>query len=207
MCTAALPRPLSRRAALCLTVAGAVLGSAAGAPRAQPLPPLAPSLAFGTFGPWTGAAEGDAYVLGNADAPGAMHRVLAAFDPAAEGRRTLTVEVEIRRGGAGSRAGLVYGYRAQPETYLLFVLEGRGGVSLYRRGPDGMERPVSVVSGQIRPGPNRLAIREHGGLIDLLVNGRQVGAFGAPGVGYGAAGIVAWGTGVFAFRDFTQTTE
>ncbi|MBX6323745.1 MAG: hypothetical protein IRY94_18165 [Rhodospirillaceae bacterium] len=198
------PRPISRRAALGLALGAACLAPAA-ALGAGPLPPLSEFLQYGAFGPWTGAAEGDTYVLSNTTAPGAVQYFLAGHQRSEEGRRVIAVDVEIRQGGEESRAGLIYGYRKEPTSYFLFVLEGGRGVSLYLRHPDSVERPVSVVSGQIRPGVNRLEIREQGGLVGLFVNGAQIGAYGAAGVGQGAAGIVAWGMGVFAFRDFTQT--
>ena len=179
---------------------------AAGRLAAQDLGPLTPHLELGEMAPWTGTAEGPAYVLSNSTDPNAITYYWVG-SPEAEGKRTIGVDVELRAAadGAGG-AGLIYGYQEQPRSYFLLLLRPGNQVALLQRTEAGMEERMTLGSDQVRAGANRLEIREAGQQIELFLNGQSIGAIGNDMIGRGGVGIAAAGTGTFVFSNFTHAT-
>jgi hypothetical protein len=202
----ALPaRPLLARFGI-LFAALALVGLATTL-HAQQMGPLAEYLKPGESPPWTARVEGDAFVLSNSTEPGAVHYVTASYMRSEEGKRAFGVDVEIREDTGKSHAGLIYAYQKEPLSYFIYVVEANRTVALYRRTADGIERLFSVGGDQVGEGSNRLGIIEHGDRIDLQLNGNTISTYGNAAVGRGYGGIVAWGTGTFAFKNYEQTAK
>lgn len=177
------------------------------AAQAQSLGPLEQYLVLGQEAPWSGAKDGEAYVLGNDSDASALKYIVAGYDTRDEGRRTISVEVELRKAGDGARAGLIYGFVPEPRAYFAFVIEPGRKITLYRRDASGFNAVMSTSGGMVAEGANTLTIVEHGRQIELLVNGTQVGQFGNAAVGHGSAGIAAVGIGSFAFKNYQQSAQ
>jgi hypothetical protein len=171
---------------------------------AQPMGPLAEYLKPGESPPWTAKMEGDAFVLSNSTEPNAVHYVTASYTRSEEGKRSFGVDVEIREDTGKSHAGLIYGYQKEPISYFVYVVEANRTVALYFRSAGGIERLFSVGGDQVAEGSNRLGIIEKGDRIELQLNGNTISTYGNAAVGRGYGGIVAWGTGIFAFKNYEQ---
>jgi hypothetical protein len=206
--TMSLPSARSRRftRAFRLAAVAAALSMAGLGAAAQDLGPLTPQLQLGAFAPWMAQAEGTAYVLSNTTDPSAVTYFWVG-NPAEEGRRTIAVDVDLREGAEGSGAGLLYGFQEEPRSYFLLMLRPGGTVALVQRTPEGFEERMGIGGDQVKPGINRLEIRERGKEIDILLNGTNIGAIGNDLIGRGGVGIVATGTGTFAFSNFALTAQ
>jgi hypothetical protein len=200
-------RLLHARSALLLLLAAFVaLASLAGA-RAQPMDGLAEYLKTGEDPPWTSTMEGDTYTLANTTDGNAVRYFTATYDKDEDGRRTITVEVQIRDPGQNARAGLIYGYVPEPKSYFMFVVEPGRKAVLYRRDAKGLNPVMSTSGDAVVDGVNRLSIVEHGKQIELIVNGTQIGQIGNRDVGHGNAGIAAVGIGTFVFKNYQQEAK
>lgn len=156
----------------------------------------------GQQGAWKIHPEAGSVVLENSGGSGDITYYYVNSEPAIEGRREISVEVGLLRSGAGSMAGLLYGYQENPKSYYIFALNGSNTINLYQRSASGFELRMSQQLGERLNNQARLAIREQGNTISLLVNGREVSSFGNDSIGRGGVGIAAVDVGVYRFSDF-----
>ncbi len=181
--------------------------AAAATASAQPagFGPLDTVLTSGPDGAWTRTRSGGSFELLNTAAPNALKYFFVATGE--EGRRRVGVDVRIEDGGQLSHAGLLYGYVREPLSYYIFTLEAENTVALRRFEGGAMNAMFTTSGGTVRAGINRLEIAERGTEIDLFVNGSRIGSIGNEGIGSGAIGIAAWGTGRFIFSGFAVENE
>ena len=192
---------LGRLAVLVFAVLSVGLGSAAAQGSAN-MGPLSEFLFEGRDGEWQAAIRDGSFVLTNESDPASIFYLYT--DAGVPGARRIRVEVKADWGQA-SRVGLLYGF--EPETrvyYRLFIEEGGREVSLLRRGQAGLEprASVSLQKGSGTPAWHELVIVERGSEIEWTVDGRTLGSLGNAELGEGFVGIIAMGTGSFAFRGF-----
>lgn len=167
---------------------------------------LAPYLpASGENGSWRLDRGDDGLTLTNETDPDALTYFYVDADAFGAGERRVAVDVMVDGADPGARAGLLYGFDPTNRTYFLFAVEASGAVSFIRRGPDGFEPMMQTETDKIKDGWNRLHIEEDGRNITLKINGAQVGQMSANGIGRGATGIAAGGSGAFQFADFSLT--
>jgi hypothetical protein len=202
-----LPSRLRRNAARTIRMAAlaVLLGTAAtGTAMSQDMGPLTPHLQSGEDAPWTARAEGASFTLANTSDPAAIRYYWTGSPAEEEGKRSIAVDVEVRDGQEGSGAGILYGYRDEPRSYFLLLLRPNGLVTLSQRVPEGFEERMSIGGDAVKPGVNRLEVRENGSTIEMLLNGQSIGSLGNDLIGRGGVGIVAVGTGTFSFANYTQ---
>ena len=83
-------------------------------------------------------------------------------------------------------------------------------MTLYKRGPEGLERTYQGRLGRAAKehGFNELRIVEQGQRIKLYLNGSEVGfELGNKAMGKGGVGILVAGVGRFTFTDFTYKVD
>lgn len=200
-----------------LLAACLVAAALAPAARAESLAPagmglLEEALAFGRIdgGPWTGTVEGDRYLLANETDPEAIH--FAYVDGSALPERLnmrIRVTLDAEPAGDGTLltgAGLLYAYRAEPLSYYAVLLTADARLTLLQRTPDGLREVDSIPLDDldIRV-EHELRLVEYADGIAAVVDDQGVIDLYTDAVGTGTIGIVAFGKGRFAFRDFRVT--
>ncbi|MCP3869619.1 MAG: hypothetical protein GY703_16310 [Gammaproteobacteria bacterium] len=178
------------------------MSQAAVAQRAPSMGPLTEYLFEGRDGVWQASFRDGGFVLSNESDPGAIFYLYANAGVA--GNRTIRVEVKADW-GESSRIGLLYGFQPQGSLYYPLVIEDGGRqISLLRRGESGIEARSSNASNDRwgREGWRELVIVERGSEIEWSIDGQTLGGLGNSELGRGGVGIIAMGTGSFAFRGF-----
>ena len=177
-------------------------GGAVAAPSAASMGPLAQFLFEGRDGKWQGSIRDGSFILANERDPGAIFYLYAKAG--VDGARTIRVEVKAQW-TESSRVGLLYGFQPQGPIYYPLVIEDKGRqLSLLRRGQAGLEPRLSsaVEKSGGRDGWHELVIVERPSEIEWSLDGQVMGSMGNAELGRGFVGIVAMGTGSFAFRGF-----
>jgi hypothetical protein len=176
---------------------------------------LQSSLFVGKDGPWQAYTKGATYVLENRSDPTALKYFYLLDKSKETGRRIISVKVQVESEDKESPltgAGLLYAYAAEKHTkqYYGYFLESDRSMSLYERGPEGLERvlqshPAKAVKDH---GLNELRIVEQGQSIKLYLNGSELGfELGNEAMGKGGVGILVAGVGRFTFTDFTYKVD
>ncbi len=190
---------------LCLGLGLAGCGESSSPSGMGPLTGFLP--ASGTDGAWSAQQTDDGFTLTNETDPEAITYFYVDANAQGAGEREIAVDVRLDRIDGASHAGLIYGFQPADKSYFLFLLEPDDTVGFYRRDASGLNRMMSSGGFGLKSGWNRLAIQEKGSEIDLMVNGKKMGSLGSDGMGQGATGIAAWGTGAYAFRGFAVKPE
>lgn len=195
------------RAAGTLALAALLCAAGAQAGMTQDMGPLTPHLETGESAPWTTKLDGATFTIANSADPAAIRYYWVGSPAEEEGRRTIAVDVEVRDGQEGSGAGILYGYQDEPRSYFMLLLRPDGQVTLSQRVPEGFEERMSIGGDAVKPGVNRMEIRESGNQIEMLLNGQSIGSLGNDLIGRGGVGIAATGTGTFTFANYTQAAQ
>lgn len=196
-----ISRQLQRLCAIGFMMAVAV-GGAVAAPGAPAMGPLSEFLFEGRDGKWQAAIRDGSFILSNQTDPGAIFYLYAKAGVA--GTRKIRVEIKAQW-GESSRIGLLYGFQPKGPIYYPLVIEDAGRqVSLLRRGETGIEPRLSssVENPGGSDGWHELVIVERQSEIEWSLDGQVMGSMGNSELGRGSVGIVAMGTGTFAFRGF-----
>jgi hypothetical protein len=195
----------------------ACLGTAVLAPAASwaqgpdNMGPLRDVLLIGELedGTWAGAVEGEDYVLRNAADPSAIHYAYVDGGPLPE---RLNVAVNVRVDGTEGDdglirgAGLIYAFRPQPLSYLAVVLSEDGTLRLLEREPAGLREIDAITLANFDADAfHELRLIEYIDGITAIVDDTDAIDLYTDAVGTGTIGIVAFGTGSFAYRDFAVT--
>jgi len=170
-------------------------------------------LHFGQDGPWLGEIAGGRYVLSNQTDEGAIRYYYLAGRPDAPGASLqgapVSVVVEVSASTPAdselvSGAGLLYAFDPQSRNYVAFTLINGGEYVFFVRDEEGFQRRLSGTHDAIRTGqPNQLTIAtDDSNELRLSINGVQVASFGSSGVQGTGVGLIAIGTGRFAFDNF-----
>ena len=115
---------------------------------------------------------------------------------------SVSVDVRIVQGDPEySHAGLLYGFTDKNAVRFFYTIEA-GQVSLFEIGNGGANALMVTETDAVKDGWNNLKITEVDGMIELEINGKNIGGIGNDYTGKGAVGIVAWGTGGFEFKNF-----
>lgn len=200
------------------SILAAALTTLASAAWAQPqVPPdmglLQDVLVIGTpeGSAWTGTVDDGYYVLVNRSDPNAVH-FAHADGSALPDRLRVSVEVQVSAGDVTADdapvagAGLLYGFRTQPFSYHALLLSADGTVRLLQHDEAGLRELASIALEHFdSAAPHQLRVVEYIGEITAVVDGRETIDLQIDAVGAGTVGIVAFGTGRFAFRDFSVT--
>ena len=168
--------------------------------------PLSPFFEEGDDGVWTLREDGGSVVLENDREPGSISYHYAGAEPGTEGSREITVDVAMLGSTDGSLAGLLYGFRESPRSYLAFTVGGDRSVNVHEMRDGGFELRSKTGMPDLRAERTTLTIRESGNTVSLLVNGVDTGSFGNDLTGGGAVGIVAAGVGTYRLSGFDVRT-
>lgn len=158
-------------------------------------------------GPWTGAVDGDAYVLANDSQPEAVHYAYAEGAWLPE-RLNLSVQVRIegtspRNDGFIAGAGLIYAVQPEPLSYYALILSRDGTLHLLRRDEDGLREIDAITVEPFAPNEvHHLRLIEYADGFAAYVDHAAGLDLYTSHVGTGTVGIAAFGTGRFAFRTF-----
>ena len=115
---------------------------------------------------------------------------------------SVSVDVRILQGDPEySHAGLLYGFTDKNAVRFFYTIEA-GQVSLFEIGNGSANALMVTETDAVKDGWNNLKITEVDGMIELEINGKNIGGIGNDYTGKGAVGIVAWGTGGFEFKNF-----
>jgi hypothetical protein len=154
---------------------------------------------------WDAKLKSGTYWLENKEQQGAIRYYYTSYKTGDGGSRTISVKVKLQTDDSQARAGMIYGFDKETRSYYLIVLGPDGQLEVVRRDKSGFNLRMSN-STDIDPEDfNKITVREQGNEISLSVNGRNFGGFGNDTVGKNAVGIVAVGTGKFAFTDYLES--
>jgi len=195
-------RQFQRLCAIAFALTVAVNGAAVAAPSGPSMGPLSEFLFEGNDGKWQGAIRDDSFIISNQTDPDAIFYLYTKAGLA--GAREIRVQVKAQW-GQSSRVGLLYGFQPEGPVYYPLVIEESGRqVSLLRRGKDGLEPRMSssLENSRKKDGWHELLIVESKSKIEWSLDGQSMGSMGDSELGRGFVGIVAMGTGRFAFRGF-----
>jgi hypothetical protein len=120
----------------------------------------------------------------------------------------VSVEIEgtFISGQYHSGAGLIFGFDPQTRFYWVFAVMEEGSFGIYRRDEGGFQMKMGGTHSGIRAGAvNRLAIVSTGQAFRLTINGQEVGSIGRNVATGNGVGLLALGTGRFAFDNFRLT--
>ena len=118
------------------------------------------------------------------------------------GASSVSVDVRIVEGDPEySHAGLLYGFTDKNSVRFFYTIE-TGKVTLFEMAPGSANALMVTETDAVKSGWNTLKITEVDGMINLIVNGKEIGGIGNDHTGKGSVGIVAWGTGGFEFKNF-----
>lgn len=167
------------------------------APTAASMDLLQEHLLYGIDGDWSGRVAGRDYQLSSRAAEGGIQYFWVQTKPETEGRRSLSVNVDVLRGGS---AGLIYGFQENPKSYFLILLDAERTLHVYERSPDGFQEILSSTTQGSSPA--RLELVENGQEISVRVDGNNLLSLGNDRVGRGGFGIAAMNAGDYRFGDF-----
>jgi len=172
--------------------------------------PLTKFLIEGTKEGWEGNLTPEAYRLenkGSAQAAQYFH-----VDPHADGTALWAMSVELKfdaSAGNGvatqnpSLAGVVFGFKANPRSYLALLMDGTGKLSVYKRTQNGLQHLVDFGGPPLDTKRyNELRIVETQDKFEAYANGKHLGGIGTKAGISGGMGIIAGGPGAFLFRKF-----
>lgn len=160
----------------------------------------------GQDGVWSGQLVDGTYQLGNTEDAGAVEYVYVTALPglaAPLSAREVSVEVsgEFTAPDA-SQAGLIFNVDPETRFYYAFMVKSGGAVSLVLRDEAGFQELASTTTDALREGVNRLTVTPEGALLRFSVNGAEVMSIESPSLPPGGVGLIAAGTGRFAFDNF-----
>lgn len=167
---------------------------------------LAAYLLQGQDGVWSGQVVDGSYTLSNSEDAGAVEYVYVTALPGLSAPLS-AAEVSVEVSGdfadpAASQAGLIFNVDPETRFYYAFMVKGGGAVSLVLRDEAGFQELASTTSDALREGVNRLTVTPDGALLRFLVNGTEVMSIESPSLPPGGVGLIAAGTGRFAFDNF-----
>lgn len=205
------PLPFAACALLSFALAQGVFGSANFLePFDSASGDLAAYLLQGRDGAWNGQIANGAYWLSNdEDALAVEYVYLTALPGLAAPLSAAEVSVDVSGDFADadtSQAGLIFNVDPETRFYYAFMLKGGGAVSLVLRDGAGFRELASTTSDALRDGVNRLTVTPGGALLRFLVNGTEVMSIESPSLPPGGVGLIAAGTGRFAFDNFAVGT-
>ncbi len=161
-------------------------------------------LTFGQDGPWMCGydGEGRGYLMMNESDPYAIKFFYVQPAEGDAGRRRFGVDVTVMPGNEQTMAGLIYAHTSEPLHYFLVTIDGQGTVRLLERTDEGIAERMSVAGPEQFDWPVRLEAAEVDGVLEISVNGQNLGGMGSDGMMTGACGVAAVGGGVLIFNDF-----
>lgn len=163
---------------------------------------LSPYLSDGPQGYWNVIGENGSVVLENSEGSGDITYYYLNPGSGEEGRREISVDVQLLNTSPYSWAGMLYGYTDNPRSYYIYTVGADNNVSLYHRTNTGFELRFSQSSPGRADQINQLGIRESGNMIELKFNGHIISSFGNDSIGFGAVGIAAGDIGTYRFQGF-----
>ena len=119
-----------------------------------------------------------------------------------QGRREISLDINLERFHQNSYAGILYGFLENPKSYYLFTLNGDKSVSLHFMDKGNFRQLTKLQNDAIKTQKTTLALRESGNQLALIVNGTKLSSFGNNRIGRGSVGIVAGNTGIYRFSNF-----
>ena len=160
-------------------------------------------LETGQSGAWDQRGEGANYVLDNDSNPASIRYYYIEPNAGHEGTRSVSVDLDFRDEAASTRGGLIFGFDKTDKSYYLFVLSPTGELTLFKREPGGGKILFKGKAKGITDGFNTFTLVEANGGVRLEINGQSSLFTESKAMRTGALGIVAWGQGEFAFRNFS----
>ena len=152
-------------------------------------------------GVWREGIVNDVFRMENTSDENAIGWYYTGLDRSG-GNPSVSVDVRIVQGHPqDSHVGLLYGYTEQDAVRFFYTIEA-GQVSLYEFANGSANAMMVTETDAVKDGWNNLKITETDGMIEMEINGKNIGGIGNDYTGKGAVGIVAWGTGGFEFKNF-----
>ncbi|MEM6622210.1 MAG: DUF4344 domain-containing metallopeptidase [Pseudomonadota bacterium] len=167
------------------------------------LGPLAKGIVLGQEGPWRARDSEGWFILGNDTDPNSIKYYWINDNVLQTGRRQTVVRVLPR--GNGAFAGLIFHHQAS-DRYLAFAVGTDGTAQLFERKPGAFNAYPLNRARPALDGSDMLEIREVPGRISLYLNGEEVHTLEESSGFSGRLGIVALGTGRFAYDGFRVVT-
>ncbi|MEM7746291.1 MAG: DUF4344 domain-containing metallopeptidase [Pseudomonadota bacterium] len=168
------------------------------------LGPLAEAVVLGEEGVWRARDSEGWFILANDDDPGAYKYYWLNEEPLASGERAAAITV-LPRGGNPAVAGLLFHHQGD-DDFIAFTIGSDGGVALTVSGSGGWESQFAEGLRPALDGNDLLEIRETPGRAVFLLNGQQAFVQDNPQGFSGRVGVIAAGTGRFAFDGFEVVT-
>ena len=167
-------------------------------------------LLLGKDNNWSGRLAGGRYVLENQGDPTDIRYfyLLPKDIQLVDEGSGLSVEIEgkFSSGQYHSGAGLIFGFDPQTRFYGVFVVMEEDSFAIYRRDEGGFQMKMGGTHSAVRLGAvNRLAIVSTGQGFQFTINGQEVGSIGRNVATGNGVGLLALGTGRFAFDNFRLT--
>lgn len=165
---------------------------------------LAEAVVLGEEGVWRARDSEGWFILGNDEDPNAYKYYWLNEGSLSDGKRQIGLTV-LPRGGAPALAGLLFHHEGD-DDFIAFTIGSDGSVALTQSGPQGWD---SEPADGLRPaldGTDRLEIQESPGRAVFLLNGQQAFVRDNPNGFSGRVGVIAAGTGRFAFDGFEVAT-
>lgn len=165
---------------------------------------LASYVLKGEDGVWRGEFVEGCYRLSNSSDPGAVEYVyITSLQGIAAPLSANPVSVDISGTFANpdtSQAGVMFNLEPRSRHYYAFMVKGGNEVSLVLRDAAGFRELAASTTDALRPGmPNRLTVVPSKATLRFLVNDVEVMSVESPSLPAGGVGIIATGTGTFAF--------
>lgn len=162
-------------------------------------------VALGESDGWSATLKDGIFWLNNAQAEGAIRYYFTPYTDGDGGARSIGVDVNVAELKPDARAGLLYGYQADPRLYYLMLLGPAGALDVYRRDGNGLQMTMSQSITLSKSGYNRIEVHEQGRSVEISVNGQSAGSFESQGTGRGSVGIAALGIGRSGFTNYYQS--
>ena len=151
--------------------------------------------------PWRKGIVNDVFRMENTSDVNANSWYFTELDRSGA-KPNVSVDVRIVQGHPEfSHAGLLYGYTDQDSVRFFYTIEA-GRVTLFEIGNGSANAMMVTETDAVKDGWNNLKITETDGMIEMEINGKNIGGIGNDHTGKGSVGIVAWGTGGFEFKNF-----
>jgi Putative metallopeptidase len=172
---------------------------------AEHLGPLANSVKEGRDGAWEARIQDGWFNLLNDTEKGAVQYYYASLAPIGKGERVVKLTTVLRASGSDpAYAGIILDWISETE-YFGFAVGSDGSVTVIRRDADGFKfTPADGVAARL-DGSDVLELRETATSIALIANGEEIFTIDGPNGFAPAYGIIAVGTGRFAYTGFTIT--
>ena len=155
--------------------------------------------------PWREGIVNDVFRMENTSDVNSSNWYYTGLDRSGS-KPSVSVDVRIVQGHPEySHAGLLYGFTDKNAVRFFYTVEA-GRVSLFEIGNGNSNAIMVTETDAVKDGWNTLKITEVDGMIELEINGKNIGGIGNDHTGKGGVGIVAWGTGGFEFRNFKSAS-